>query len=362
MKITTMVGYKLFKEKEDGSLHMIRITFVKRVIGGISKTEPTEMQIYDYDDGVTKTVKISDYKDYTPLKPDGIFTISVATVLDSAGKENKDVIATFTHYDSLKSGRNMMPYAVCRQNISDVFYNLITQTPDKQLVGVAISQDTCPSNFDFGIMFAADSIGYNEFINFYRTDTLEDLYNLINVKVYDDVLRNSFLRHVKATGDMSKSFLNEDSGWCKDLKTLLEINNFQNDMDMMLGITSVDFNINDFVEVKKLEEKDIEYKVCNDDFRDWLSYQYKAPIVEADIMEYDHDVDLEAFKKASYILMRDNTKTLYVIVYRTEGEFFEEDLRRKAESPDFSTKFKLKYYNKYNQYNNGIDNNISVEN
>ena len=139
-------------------------------------------------------------------------------------------------------------------------------------------------------------------------------------------------------------------------------NNFQNDMDMMLGITSVDFNLTDFTEVKKMEDSDVEYRVCNDDLRDWLSYQFKAPMVEANIMEYDHDVDLEAFNKTKYILIRDNTETLYLIVYRTEGEFFEEDLKRKAESPDFSTKFKLKFYNKYNSYNNEIENDIKVKN
>ena len=350
MKIRAMIGYKLFKELEDGSLHMIRITWVNRYLDN-----PREMKIFDYKDNTEKKVKIADYSDYNPLKPDGIFTIAIAEVMNSKGKLEHDVLATITHFDMLKAGLNVMPYAVCRQNISDVFYNILTDDEHNQLVGVSISQDTCPANFDYGIMFAADSIKYDEFINFYLTDTLDDIYKLIDVRRYNEVLRDSFLRHVKITGDMKKSFQNEDQGWCKDLKTLFEINNFQVDINAMLGITAIDFKLEDFCHYNTIPNTDTKYLVADDDLRDWLSYQYKTPITEASILKYDHDIDLHDFDKARYILIRDITNTLYLIVYTIDGEFFEEDLKRKVETPDFSTKFKLKYYNKYNSYNKNLE-------
>ena len=348
MKIDNMNGYKLFKQNEDGSIHMVRIVWVNKPM---NKKEVTDMKIYDYDTKLVSKVKVSDYKDYTPLEPDGIFTCAVVTI-ENEGTMATDVMSTVTHYRKLKSRQNMMPYAVCRQNITDVFYNLIATNPDKLMVGVSISQDTCPANFDFGVMFAASSIGYNDFVNFYINDTLDDIYELINVKKYDDVLRDNYLKHLHHDQNMSAAFAQEDYGWCKNLKTLFDTNNYQTDIDMMLGVTSVDFGISEFVDIR-VNESGNSYNVANEDFKEWLSIQYKVPIKEATIIEYDHDVDLDKLK-ASYILMRDMYKKLYVIVYIADGEFFEDDLKRKAEEKDFTTKFKLKYYNKYNSYNKNL--------
>lgn len=353
MKLYSMVGYKLFKQREDGSIHMIRIVWVHRpykITPGMK--DPVDMTIYDYEDDMRKKVKVEDYSDYSPLEPDGIFTISIALVRDSKGKACKDVMATVTHYKQFKELKNMMPYAVCRQNISDVFYNLLTDDEHNQLVGVAISQDTCPANFDYGIMFAADSIEFNEFINFYRTDTIEDILKMVKKDKYDNVLKDLYMRHVKASGDMTKSFLDEDMGWCKNVETLLKVNNFQSDINMMLGISQVDFDIKDYLVSKASIENNVEYKVADDEFRTWLSYTYKMNISEASVIKYDHDINLDDFKNSSYALLRDNTQTLYLIVYTVKGEYLEADLEAKAKQMDFSTKFKLDYYNKYNLGNN----------
>ena len=58
------------------------------------------------------------------------------------------------------------------------------------------------------------------------------------------------------------------------------------------------------------------------------------------------------FKNSRYFLLRDNTKTLYLLVYTIDKDELEIDLINKANEPDISTQFKLAFYNKYNQYNN----------
>ena len=65
--------------------------------------------------------RLSDFKDYSPLKPDGILTLSIAGVRDSKGKICRDVIVTATKFLNIEIKINVMPYAVCKQNISDIF-------------------------------------------------------------------------------------------------------------------------------------------------------------------------------------------------------------------------------------------------
>ena len=49
---------------------------------------------------------------------------------------------------------------------------------------------------------------------------------------------------------------------------------------------------------------------------------------------------------------RDTTNNkLYLCVYTEAGEYFEDDLIAKSKEMDFSTKFKIDFYNKYNKDN-----------
>lgn len=344
MRLYNMIGYKLFKEREDGSVHMVRIVGMDRPFKITNNAkDPSEIIIYDYDTKEKSKVRVDFLKEYSPLKPDGVATFSIVNIRDDKGDICKDVIVTATKYLNIEYKLNVMPYAVCRQNITDVFYNLLSKNENDTLVGMAINQDTCPANFDFGIMFAADSIVYSEFVNFYRLDTMEDILGLIHINKYDDVLSGLFSRYITHIKKPELQFKNEAGGWCKNLKTLIEENNFQADINQMLGITQVNFNISDYLDIVKKD--DIEYNIAKEDFRSWLSYIYKMNISEVAVMEFGHDINLGDFNDTKYILIRDNTNKLYLMVYTTEGEFFEADLEKKSEEMDFSTKFKLSFIN-----------------
>ncbi len=344
MRLYNMIGYKLFKENEDGSIHMIRIVGMHKPFKITDSTkDPSEITIYDYDTKEKSKVRVDSLKEYSPLKPDGVATFSIVNIRDGKGQICKDVIVTATKYLNIEYKLNVMPYAVCRQNITDVFYNLISRHEDDTLVGMAINQDTCPANFDFGIMFAAESIVYSEFINFYRLDTMEDIMALIHVKKYDEVLSDLFDRYIKHVNKPELQFKNEAGGWCKNLKALITENNFQADINQMLGITQVDFNVNDYLDT--VHKDDIEYTVAKEDLRTWLSSLYKVNMTEVAVMTFDHDINLGDFNDTKYLLVRDNTDVLYLMVYTVEGEFFEADLEEKAKEMDFSTKFKLSFIN-----------------
>lgn len=357
MRLYNMIGYKLFKENEDGSIHMIRIVGMRRPykINAATK-DPDEITIFDYATDEKRKVKVTELKEYSPLEPDGIFTISGVTINNPDKKKpSKDVIATISKFITIKIGLSSIPFAVCRQSITDVFYNLLVQDESDMIVGLAINQETCPSNFDYKIMFAASDIVCNDYINFYRTDTLEDILGMFSHSKYDDILRELYLAHVKAVKKPELAFKEEDKGWCKNIDRLFKENNFQSDIDQMLGITSVGFAVENYLEVDKIPNKNIEYNKATDDFRYWLSSVYKVNMESTTVIDYDHDINLADFNNTRYVLIRDINNKLYLVVYTVAGEYFEQDLEEKAKEYDFSTKFKIEFYNKYNRNNKNKD-------
>lgn len=355
MRLYNMLGQKLFKYREDDSIHMVRIVNVNKPFKVTEFTkDPSIITIFDYDTNERRKVNVSDLSDYSPLEPDGILCVSAVSVKDNNGVSTKDVIVTATKYLNIKLKISDIPFAVCRQSITDIFYNLLAADESDMMVGLSVNQNTCPSNFDYRIMLSCSSVDYSDFINFYRTDTLEDLYPLINMNKFDKILSDLYSRHVRASKKPELAFKEEDKGWCKNLKLLLKQNDFQTDINKMLDIIQVDFKVSDFLIEKPIVNNNKEFTtlVANDELKSWLSLICKENITEANFIEYDHDINLAEFNNTTYLIIRDKTNKLYLVVYTISGQFFEADLIEKSKEMDFSTKFKIDFYNKYNRVNN----------
>ena len=340
MESKVSLGLKLFKE-ENGEVSMIRI---------IKLYKNDSFKIKHCDTGLVEKIGTTLMKEYTPLEPDGVFTASVVTLKTPEGNTVKDVIVTGNRY--LDTKLKISPYVMCRQNITDIFAELFCNKPTNDLVGLSVTRDNCPVNFDMKIMLAADSIEYHQLINIYRMDTKDDILEMLNLNKYDTVLSDLYDQHCLKSPIASMK--DEDLGWCNSLETLLTSNNFWDDINTMFGILEVDFTLSDFFNIKTTPSG-VEYSVLRDDARLWLSQLQRVNISEANVLEYDHDINLADFKNTRYLLIRDNTKKIYLVVYTGEGEFLEKDLEEKAKKLDFSTKFKINFYNKYKQIN---DNNI----
>ena len=349
MKVENMLGYKIFKETEDG-LKMYRIIKIKTYPDGGS---PSRMTVKDLDTGEEKIVRIEDMKDYTPLTPDAYLTFNKVHIVNN-GKILNDVVITASKILNLKVG-DTMPYAVCRQSCTDIFYNLICKDESDMIVGLSVNQDDCPTNFDFREILACDGVDKSQYVNYYRMDTLEDVMPMIKTHGLNEVMEKNFMEHVKHTGDSSIAFKKEDKGWCKDIETLMKENNFQSDIDQMLGITAVNFKIKDYI-IKKNITEDNEYESFTDELIQWLRGIFRVNINNINVVKYDYDIDLAEFNNARYILLRDNTNTLYLCVYTIDNDQLEIDLVEKAKELDISTKFMLKFYNKYNRYNKDNNN------
>jgi hypothetical protein len=343
MKIENMLGYKLYKEENDKliSYRIIKIRKPK------STGAPCEITVKDLDTDEILKVKVEDLKGFTPLRADGYLTFNIVHINDQHGGILRDVVVTASKIDNLEIGDNR-PYAVCRQSITDVFYNLLCKDYDDMIVGLSVSQDTCPTNFDFFTMLACDGIDYSDNVYYYRDDTIENIYPMIKIYKFNDVLYNNFMKHVKHIADTRAAFKKQDKGWCKDLQTLLKENNFQMDVDQMLKITALDFDLKESFISKQLPGSNDEYTSLVPDLITWINQEFRLNINNITVIKYDIDINLVDFKDSKYLLFRDNQKDLYLLVYTENTEALEADLSAtKEDRIDFSDKYRIQFINKY---------------
>ena len=203
---------------------------------------------------------------------------------------------------------DIKPYCICRQAAIDIFYSLfhpehVEERDKNSMVGISVNMDSVPVGYDWGELLCCEEIEYFDFINFYRTDTLNDILNLVDIKKFDKVLEDLYNRHVEAVGDPTLQFKKEDHGWCRTLKKLLEDNNFQSDLNDMLGITDVGFNIDEYIINKRLPNSEEEYESFSDDLRYWLSSIYKLNIKETYVFVFNHDINLADYDIIDNVLI-----------------------------------------------------------
>ena len=355
MKSENLNGLRFFKEVDD-HIEMVRIYYARDPQKG---KVPEYVYIIDEaeeDKSKIRLIKLDDLKDWTPLEPDGYMTFNIVTVGTSNGSTQEDVIVTLQSMLRIKYAHDLRPFAICRQSIVDIFYSLICQKEENDMVGLAVNESDCPSNFDFMMMLACNSIEKSDHYNIYRSDTIErDILPMLNSREYDLVLDKLFLEAIQENPNAPLLEMQAKSykGWNRTLSGLLKENNFQADMDELFGITKIMFDVSQYLEKKVLPtNQDVEYDAPTEDLRLWLSSVFKVNIREATVLEYNHDINLGDFINSTYFFLRDIKDQLYFVVYNSEGEYHEADLEAKRQEHDFSTNFRIEFYDKYNRNNN----------
>lgn len=248
----------------------------------------------DYEDGIIKYIdgegnkKKDSYefitKNFKMLAPDGLISISHVDMPDGIKPNgNQDVIVAlkaFPKTDAEWENVSDMPYAICRQMSADVFSNCFD--PDNLIIGVSISQDSCPANVDFNVMLACSGLRYTRMIAVYLDDTLDNILSLFDNRIFDRVFEEFIYPKWKNT-----------NGVCRSLRELLTENRFMYDFRKCFKIIEVPFEITD---------EDIASEQLGDQNTAFLANELKANITETYLINYSREIDCSKFKR-KYVLV-----------------------------------------------------------
>lgn len=253
--------------------------------------------------GIEEKALIKDIHDYySLLKPAGYVCLNIVDLKNNM----KDVIVSLFKEEDIDK-TPCIPYAVCRQCIVDFIYQQID--PKSELVGISISQETCPSNVDFGIMLSCDNIHTGNIVAVYMDYTLDKILSFVKTKDFDNVLYNNMADHAKYKsgkyahvydGIMSKDIYN---GYCKTLYTLLDSNNFMHDFYRAFNIYNFNFDLHGR-----------EGTSLNLDELQTVSTMLCKNITSTIIVKYDYDIDISNLSKDT-IIIADKHGDLYVICF-----------------------------------------------
>lgn len=335
MNINAMLGLKMFKEEKDGSYRIIRI---------ISILPKERVKVLDESTGKesvqsTKTLALLGY---TILDSIGVVSFAILKV-----HENKDVCVTLMRKTDIKIGLSV-PCVICRQSVTDFFYNLLSNVEDHGYVGVSVSEKTCPTNINYSHLLACDDILHSDMVNIYYDDTIDSILKCIPIAKYNEVLSELFNKHIDASNNPVLKLKKEDKGWCKDIRDLLIMNNFWIDIDQAYQITDVDFEIANHI-IEKKDESGASYNSFSNDAMKFLSSVFQLNIVDTIVIDYYYDIDFSEYHNQNYVLLRDSTEKLYLVTYLISGQYLEQDLAIAEEKKHIADSFRLKIYSKYKE-------------
>lgn len=249
-------------------------------------------------------------EEYVKLTPDGYISFNIASI----GKGLKDVAAIITRTKDIEMGAKL-PFGVCRQCVSDLFAKQLA--PDHvDYVGISISQETCPVDVQFENYLACNDIELSETIAYYIGDKLDTILNVLKyTKEYDQALLELFESHCMYLANnnifIARSYKNkpEVDGYCKSLRQLLELNNFEYDLLRAFDIIPTD-----------LDEKEFSDGVLSPLAADVLSSILTMVIDKSIVLTYDKDIVLSKIKRR-YCLVSDKDCNVYVVGYTICGKY-----------------------------------------
>lgn len=348
--ISKYLGYKFYKpiEGSDNEFELIRIIDINEY--------NDKVIVKDLDTGLTKKLLIDNLKGYTPLEPTGFVIFSKIGIKDIGISYDTDVLITLYRLFDIKM-KIFEPYAICRQGVADFFYSMISGDVTKDLAGISCSRENCPPNVRYEEMASCDKVFEKIAVHFYLDDTIDNLLECIHTDVFDDVLERLYVQHMTSLNplyDKKDDKRISKDGWCRNLRTLLIDNNFQNDMDTMRNITAVDFKISDYIKSKTVtsngEEITVDY--LDSELLNFIANTFRINIKDNAIaVKFDVDVDLGDFSNNNYVLLRDNENITYIISYVVEGEYREQELVEENSKLSPTDLLRIQFYNKYNDQN-----------
>lgn len=295
-------GIKFFRYNENEELEFIRVNRIRETSNDIGFKNSKGKQEYINFDKLTS--------DYNMLSPDG-YVVFLNVELQNGFH---DVIVTFKNSNNIREN-NGLPDVICRQMVSDIFTNM-TKDPnsDEMMIGISISQDTCPAGMDFNMFFACSKIINSEFIAVYLDDTLDDILRCLYTSIgkYNATL-NKLKDGLDAVKRTSVPGMPKFIGYVDNLKDLLTTNNFMADLRRSYQIVEVPF------EIKEAESLDDLNTV-------FLEKELGFNISATYLVKYTREINLNSIKR-KYVLISsktDNFSNVYIVgLDKIDGPYVE---------------------------------------
>ena len=242
-------------------------------------------------------------EEFTMIEPDGL----IIHVLASDPQHGVDTLCMLYKIEDIDNNV-MEPYAICRQNVIDPFETILNNDSSKIYVGVSMSRDTAPADFDFKSLCTAAGVR-DQKINFvYKDDSFEDIMSFVHESLYNKAL-NIIKSH------MSKDDRSTYIGFESTYRQLLIDNDFMYDFRRAFNIVRLNLTINTSIDswtedgIYKISDKEIKT------VESLTKHQVIAPI----LIKYDKSVDIDSIKR-DYLFFEDLNKELYIISYE-KGEY-----------------------------------------
>lgn len=309
-----MLGCRVFKN-EDGKLEVLKI------ISFVNKDTARVMNLNSY-----KTFKISFeelLEKYRLLKPDGRITFSIVSLANNV----RDVIACMHIENDIRKDsdddNSNLPYCVCRQNIVNVYNEVIKKYDTNTFIGMTMSQETVPEGIDFKMMLACNSVEHFVSIAFYIDDKLSDILQCLRkVSLYNDVLEDLYMNNYNKLLKTNKYLVETEDilhqstygGYCRTLETLLDIHDFMYDVRRGFGIGTMS-NIS-IAENRITEDGTV--KLTSNELEK-ITDAYGFEIYQYTVIKFAKDIDINNIT-SKYLMFADMNENIYLMIYNDEPD------------------------------------------
>lgn len=269
--------YKYIKNGDDVKLRILRLYKIKNI----------DTFIMVDDDFNKYTLNKEEFNTWIKLLPNGYINCSLVSMYNT-----EDVIVSLLRTEEVLETGSGTPFAVCRQQIGDLFANALYHSDMK--VGLSINRNNCPVGIDITDVAVCTNIISSNVVSVYLDDKLETILKFIPKAKYDSALYR--------LNETNKNL----NGAVTSLKDLLVSNDFYFDFLEAFNIIKVDC---------KLDE-DLNVVGTNNLLN--IQNQLNIKMINPVILKYADDIDLDKINR-DYKLLSDIDGDIYIVCYINGG-------------------------------------------
>ncbi|WP_301204414.1 hypothetical protein [Bacteroides acidifaciens] len=316
--LSTEIGNVYFRMNENGDYDYWRIMRIQNanVVSCEHNWNPNDVRKF----------RLSElYKNCMRLESNAILTVSRVIVgYTEKGTPINDIVVMVYDKNKNSTVQFNQPSIICRQAISDVFYQPFCKSTHNPMVGISVTPATCPAEYTMKDMAMCDQVLESMIVNLYRTDTLASILRLIKPSRWNNTLEdlltnyyNNVILKSVPYDQLPDKMPDTYHGYCRNIELLLWYNNFIYDFYAMMGIQKVKFKI-DYPE--NIDAEKDEYILPQEQV-ELLQELYQVNMEHVFAVPFDYSLDLEAVK-LNAVLVMDSTDTLYVIGFtKSKNEY-----------------------------------------